>query len=75
MRISLALVARRFSSAYLRERRIEQERHHQMSPEEFISEKIDPLLEKILRSGLASLTRAERRVLAQAREKMTAPPQ
>lgn len=64
-----------FFQRVLRERRIERERHQQMSPEEFISEKIDPLLEKISRSGLASLTRGERRVLAQAREKMTAPPQ
>ncbi|MGH7937602.1 MAG: hypothetical protein ACRD5Z_22755, partial [Bryobacteraceae bacterium] len=64
-----------FFQRVLRERRLERERHQQMSPEEFIAEKIDPLLEKISCFGLASLTRGERRVLAQAREKMTAPPQ
>jgi hypothetical protein len=64
-----------FFQRVLRARRLERERRQQMSPEEFISEKIDPLLEKISRSGLASLTRGERRVLGQAREKMTAPPQ
>ncbi|MGH8165116.1 MAG: hypothetical protein ACREP1_12365, partial [Rhodanobacteraceae bacterium] len=64
-----------FFQRVLRSRRIERERHQQMSPEEFIAEKIDPLLEKISRSGLASLTRGERRVLGQARAKITAPPQ
>jgi len=57
----------------LRERRLESVRRRQMSPEEFIAEKIDPLLEKISRNGLASLTWGERRTLAQARAKMVAP--
>jgi hypothetical protein len=33
-------------------------------------EEIDPLLEKISRAGLKSLTRAERRILARGREKI-----
>jgi hypothetical protein len=41
-----------------------------MSAEQFIAEEIDPLLEKISQSGIGSLTRAERRLLAQAREKV-----
>jgi membrane associated rhomboid family serine protease len=54
----------------LRQKRAETERYRAMSPEQFIAEQIDPLLEKISREGMASLTRAERRVLAKAREKM-----
>jgi membrane associated rhomboid family serine protease len=46
------------------------ERYRQMDAEQFIAEEIDPLLEKISRKGLKSLTRAERRVLAKAREKI-----
>jgi hypothetical protein len=45
-----------------------------MPLEEFIAAEIDPVLEKISRSGLASLTRRERRVLAQVQEKMARPP-
>ncbi len=64
-----------FLQRYLRQRRVEGERLQQMSLDEFISVEIDPVLEKIARSGLESLTRRERRALAQAREKMTEPPQ
>jgi Uncharacterized membrane protein (homolog of Drosophila rhomboid) len=46
------------------------ERHNAMTPEEFIAQEIDPLLEKISRDGMGSLTRAERRLLAKAREKI-----
>jgi hypothetical protein len=63
-----------FLQRFLRRRRLEGERREQMSLDEFISEAIDPVLEKISRNGLGSLTRRERRVLAQAREKMTEPP-
>ena len=35
-----------------------------------MSEEIDPLLEKIARSGIVSLTRKERRNLTKAREKI-----
>jgi membrane associated rhomboid family serine protease len=59
----------------LRRRRIEGERRRQMSLDEFIAEEIDPVLEKISRSGFGSLTRRERRVLGQARARMTEPPQ
>ena len=41
-----------------------------MTREEFIEQEIDPLLEKISRSGMQSLTRAERRTLQRAREKV-----
>lgn len=54
----------------LSQRRTEAERLRAMSPEQFIAEEIDPLLDKISREGMASLTRAERRLLAQAREKI-----
>ena len=54
----------------LRQKRADTERYRAMSPEQFIAEQIDPLLEKISREGMASLTRAERRLLAKAREKM-----
>jgi hypothetical protein len=43
-----------------------------MSAGQFVAEEIDPLLEKISRQGLASLSRRERRLLDQAREKMLA---
>ena len=55
----------------LQQRRARMERRRQMSAEEFITAEIDPLLEKIARSGLASLSRRERRTLAEARAKMT----
>lgn len=51
-------------------RRDTAERVQRMSREEFIEREINPVLEKISRSGMQSLTRAERRVLAQAREKV-----
>jgi membrane associated rhomboid family serine protease len=64
-----------FVQRVVRRRRIEGERRRQMSLDEFIAEEIDPVLEKISRSGFGSLTRRERRALAEAREKMTEPPQ
>lgn len=54
----------------LRRRRDAAERVQRMSREEFIEQQIDPLLEKISRNGMQSLTRAERRILDQAREKV-----
>jgi hypothetical protein len=41
-----------------------------MTIEQLMSEEIDPLLEKISRYGIDSLTRAQRRNLARARERM-----
>jgi len=58
----------------LQQRRERIERRRQMSAEEFIAEEIDPLLEKISRTGLASLSRRERRTLALACAKMTEQP-
>lgn len=46
------------------------ERYRHMDAGQFIAEEIDPLLDKILRAGFKSLTRAERRILARAREKI-----
>lgn len=54
----------------LTQRRAEEERYRAMTPEQFIAEEIDPLLDKISREGMGSLTRAEKRVLAKAREKI-----
>ena len=54
----------------LRQRRAEAERYRAMTPEQFISEEIDPVLDKISREGIGSLTRSERRLLAKAREKI-----
>jgi membrane associated rhomboid family serine protease len=58
----------------LRRNRAAAERYEQMDAEQFIAEEVDPLLEKISRTGIASLTRAERRTLAKAREKLAAKP-
>ena len=52
------------------QRRAAAERYQQMDAEQFMVEEIDPLLEKISRAGLKSLTRAERRILARGREKI-----
>jgi hypothetical protein len=54
----------------LRQRRTEAERLRAMTAEQFISEEVDPILDKISREGLQSLTRGERRTLAQAQEKI-----
>jgi hypothetical protein len=45
-----------------------------MPADQFVAEEIDPILEKIARSGMASLTRAERRILERGREKMAGKP-
>jgi len=42
-----------------------------MSPGQFINEEIDPILEKISRDGIRSLTRGEKRILEMGREKIT----
>ncbi len=56
----------------LHRRRQKNERLRQMDAEQFISAEVDPLLDKIARQGLGSLTRSERRILLQAREKLVA---
>src|SRR5262249_46178934 len=54
----------------LRKQRAAAERVKRMTAAEFIEREVDPLLEKISRRGIQSLTRAERRTLALAREKV-----
>ncbi|MCS7048386.1 MAG: rhomboid family intramembrane serine protease, partial [Verrucomicrobiae bacterium] len=40
----------------------------EMTPDEFIREKVDPILDKIAREGIHSLTRAERKILESAKD-------
>jgi membrane associated rhomboid family serine protease len=54
----------------LRQRRAEVERYRTMSSDQFISEEVDPVLDKISREGMQSLTWNERRILARAQEKI-----
>ena len=54
----------------LRQRRTEVERYRAMTLDQFISEEVDPILDKISREGLKSLTWNERRILARAQEKI-----
>jgi hypothetical protein len=61
-----------FVQRALHQRKATAERHRHMPAEQFIAEEVDPLLEKISREGIDSLTRSERRILAQAREKLVA---
>jgi membrane associated rhomboid family serine protease len=55
---------------FLRQRKVEANRFDLMSAEQLISNEIDPLLEKIARGGMDSLTRKEKKNLAKAREKI-----
>jgi hypothetical protein len=41
-----------------------------MSPEQFLSTEIDPILEKISTRGMSSLTRTERKILKQGSGKL-----
>jgi membrane associated rhomboid family serine protease len=54
----------------LRQRRAAAERYRQLTPDQIIAEEIDPLLEKISRCGMKSLTRTERRILARAHRRI-----
>ncbi len=56
---------------YLFEKRRRRARLSRMSVEEFIHAEIDPILEKISRKGLRSLTRAERKILESGRDKIS----
>ncbi len=56
---------------YLFEKRERAARLQRMSPEQFISTQIDPILEKISREGVHRLTRAERKILSQGSAKMS----
>lgn len=64
-----------FLQRFLRQRRTEAERYARMNIDQLMSEEIDPLLEKISLYGIDSLTRAERRNLTRARERMVEKPQ
>lgn len=59
-----------FLQRLLRQHRAEADRYEHMSIGQLMTEEIDPLLEKIARAGLVSLTRRERRNLSKAREKI-----
>ena len=47
------------------------DRERRMSAREYVSEQIDPILDKISVAGLGSLTEEDRRVLAKGREKLS----
>jgi hypothetical protein len=55
---------------FLHKRKAETNRFDRMSVDQLMSGEIDPLLEKIARDGIHSLTRKERKNLAKAREKI-----
>jgi membrane associated rhomboid family serine protease len=59
-----------FVQRLLRQHRVEAERYEQMSIEQLMTQEIDPVLEKIARTGLVSLTRNERRSLGRARDQI-----
>lgn len=56
---------------YIFERRQRAARIERMTPEQFLVTEIDPILEKISERGMKSLTRAERKLLEQARKKIS----
>ena len=55
---------------YIFNRRQRAARLDRMNADQFISMEIDPILEKISREGMQSLSRSERKILAQGREKI-----
>jgi membrane associated rhomboid family serine protease len=57
---------------YIFDKRQRTQRLERMSAEQFLSAEIDPILDKIAREGMHSLTRAERKILAKGREKIAA---
>ena len=59
-----------FLQRVLRHQQAELDRYEQMTIDQLMSQEIDPLLEKIAKSGMISLTRSERRALARAREQI-----
>jgi hypothetical protein len=64
-----------FGNAFWFQRRRMEERQQalrrmRMNAEEFVAQEIDPILEKISRAGVGSLTRAERRILEEGRGKL-----
>jgi membrane associated rhomboid family serine protease len=57
---------------FIFERRQRAARLDRMSPEQFMKLEIDPILEKISREGMRSLSRSERKILEQGRGKIIA---
>jgi membrane associated rhomboid family serine protease len=57
---------------YIFDKRQRAQRLERMSAEQFIRAEIDPILDKIAREGMQSLTRGERKILQKGREKMAA---
>lgn len=57
---------------YIFEKRRRAARLERMSAEQFISAEIDPILDKISRQGMHSLSRAERKILEKGRDKIAA---
>ncbi|MDP9292651.1 MAG: rhomboid family intramembrane serine protease [Verrucomicrobiota bacterium] len=55
---------------YMIEKRQREERYARMTSTQFISEEIDPILDKISQHGIHSLSRTERRVLEKGRDKI-----
>jgi hypothetical protein len=55
---------------YIFNRRLRAQRLDRMTAEQFMSAEIDPILDKISREGMHSLSRSERRILALGREKI-----
>jgi len=53
------------------ERRQREERLARMDPDQYMAEEIDPILDKISREGIHSLSRRERRILERGREKIS----
>jgi len=51
-------------------RRRSQPAERRLSREEFIQEQVDPILDKISREGMQSLTRRERKILESAKDLM-----
>ena len=59
---------------YLFDKRQQDERRRRMTSTQFMTEEIDPILEKISRDGVRSLTRRERRLLEMGRDKIEQKP-
>lgn len=57
---------------YIFNKRQRAARLERMSADQFISAEIDPILDKIARDGMHSLSRAERKILEKGREKIAA---
>jgi len=53
------------------ERRQREQRLARMSPDQYMAQEIDPILDKISREGIRSLSRHERRILERGRDKIS----